>query len=484
MHGSCRTVWMVAAVGVATVMAAATPDAAADGALRAAGRVRSAEPGPAVSIALGTGYGFTEGVLDASDAHHRIGGAAGIAVRVARWLELGGELRGRYDKHTGDMPDDGFVGDPRLWLTGTRALGGAGASQRWLALRLGVWLPGHDVPSVDPDAVSLDVAALVTVKRAATLFTASAGFRLDRSSNSIDASLLSAADRLGLGLSESDAVLIGASVVRRSGDWELLGEASWDLLVGSAAPSPIESPLRIGVGARRRLDDSVTLEGLVELAASSRPELDGTLVAVEPRVAATLGLSWRPRPKPVAVPVIVEVPVKEPEPPPPPPVPTTGAVRGRVVDSDGAPLPGATVRLGARTVVTGDDGDFTLAEIAPGSVDVLVERVGHDPTRRTLTITAGVEAQLDVALSRVKPPSQIRGVIRSFDGKGLSAKVRVEPSGVEVTAGDDGSFQVDVPPGSYTVVVTMDGFDTQRRPAKVEDEGVAVLNIELRKAKR
>ncbi len=62
--------------------------------------------------------------------------------------------------------------------------------------------------------------------------------------------------------------------------------------------------------------------------------------------------------------------------------------------------------------------------------------------------------------------------------------MRLEPAGLEVTADTDGSFQVDVPPGRYTVVVTLAGFEGQRRPVEVEDEGVAVLNIELRRARR
>ena len=477
-----RSVMVIAAVlGLAATTAAT---AAADAGLRATGRVRSAEPGPGVSIALGTGYGFTEGVLDANDAHHRIGGAAALAVRVARWLELGGEVRGRYDKHTGDMPDDGFVGDPRLWATATRALARGDTGGSWLGLRLGVWLPGDEVPSIETDAISVDAAALYTMRTGAITFTGTAGFRIDRSGNSVDASMLSFPDKLGLGISDYDAVLVGAQVTRNGGGVVLFGEASWDLLVGEGAPSPLESPLRVGVGARKALDDSLTLEGQLELAASARPEIDETLVNVEPRVAAIVGLSWRPRPPAKVSPIVVTGPDEPAPPPPPPPLPTTGSVKGRIVDGDGAPLPDATVRLGARTATTGDDGTFTLAEITPGSVDVIVERPGHEPAQRTLAITAGLESQLDVTLARVKPPSQIRGLVRSFDGKGLGATVRVEPAGVEVTAAADGSFQIDVPPGTYTVVVSMAGYETQRKEVTVEEEGVAVKNIELRRAKK
>jgi hypothetical protein len=459
--------------------------AAADGGLRATGRVRSAEPGPGVAIALGTGYGFTENVLDANDAHHRIGGVIALAARLARGIELGGELRGRYDKHTGDQPDDGFVGDPRLWLTGSRALATRDGGGSWVGLRLGVWLPGDDVPSVETDAISVDASAIYSTRSGAMTFTGTAGFRLDRSRNSVEG-MLTFPDKVGIGISDYDAVLVGAALTRQRGGTGLFGEVSWDLLIGDGAPSPNESPLRVGLGVRRALDDSLTLEGQLELSASMRPEIDETLVNVEPRVAAIVGLSWRPRPTATTAPIIVERPVEQPDLPlpPPPPVPTTGSVKGRIIDAEGAPLPGATVRLGARNATTGDDGTFTLTEVTPGSVDVLVERPGHEPTRRTLAISAGLESQLDVTLKRVKPPSQIRGLVRSFDGKGLGATVRVEPAGLEVVAGPDGSFAIDVPPGAYTIVVSMPGYDTQKKDVAVEDEGVAVKNIELRKARR
>jgi hypothetical protein len=466
---------------VIVTLAMLTGVAAADGGLRATGRVRSAEPGPSFAAALGTGYGFTEGVLEMDDAHHRIGGLAALALSATPWLELGGELRGRYDKHTGTMPDDGFIGDPRLWAK----LGGSVGGDRYLGLRLGVWLPGADAPSIEPGAISLDAAGLFTIAGGGTSFTATAGFRLDRSSESVDADALSPPDRLGLGISESNAVLLGLGVAR-GGASQVFGEITMDLLLGDGAPSAMQSPLRVGAGVRRALDASVSLEAMLEVAASQRPAPgDEALVAIEPRVSATVGLSWRPRPAPAARPV-VDVVEKAPDPvePPPPPPPTTGGVRGKILDPDGAPLPGATVRLGVNSATTGEDGTFTLDTIPPGEVELIIERPGHEPLRHKATITAGGEVAVDLTLARVKLPSVIRGVVRNYGGQGLAAKVRVEPLGLEVTANADGSFEIEVPPGKYTVVVSHAGYTTQEsKNVEVEDQGVTSRNIELRKAK-
>jgi hypothetical protein len=148
-------------------------------------------------------------------------------------------------------------------------------------------------------------------------------------------------------------------------------------------------------------------------------------------------------------------------------------------------LPGATVRAGDRTATTGDDGTFTLADLPPGDVELTIERPGHQPLTRTATVTAGGDLALDLSLARVKLPSVIRGVIRNYSGQGLPAKVRIEPLGVEVTAAADGTFSVEVPAGTYTLVISHPGYEPQeKKNVAVEDEEVASRNVELRKARR
>ena len=44
----------------------------------------------------------------------------------------------------------------------------------------------------------------------------------------------------------------------------------------------------------------------------------------------------------------------------------------------------------------------------------------------------------------------------------------------------DGTFALDVQPGHYTVMVTAEGFDPERREVDVEHNGVTVLLIDLR----
>ena len=76
--------------------------------------------------------------------------------------------------------------------------------------------------------------------------------------------------------------------------------------------------------------------------------------------------------------------------------------------------------------------------------------------------------------------SQIRGIVRSFDGMPVRATVLVEPGGLRAESGDDGKFSLDAAPGRYTVTVMAPGYATKKQSCAVDAAGITVLNVELR----
>ncbi len=83
-------------------------------------------------------------------------------------------------------------------------------------------------------------------------------------------------------------------------------------------------------------------------------------------------------------------------------LPTTGqntryTIRGRVVDTSAAALPGATVRL-LNTVLGASsniEGNYELvASLAPGTYQLEISSVGYRPERRSVTL--GAEATVTV----------------------------------------------------------------------------------------
>lgn len=435
------------------------------------------------------GYGFTEAVLDQGDSHHRAAGSIAASLRIIDALAVALRFDGRYDTHAG-LPgggsDDGWVGDPRLIARGS--------TTRSEGLRVGgqlaVWMPGADAPSFRAGATTLDFLLMGSYAAPPLVVAANAGFRLDRSAATVqDPDALSRADRLALGVSDSHAVLTGLGARwRPAPKVELLAEVTWDLLVGDEAPAALESPLRLDVGARWSPAGPIEISGVAEVGASRRPTIaEGEpLTPVEPRVSVLVAVGFhlgsesaRPAPRHDAT----HAPVRAGSRPVAAANPEPGVLRGRVTGANREAIAGALVRIasGAGTVElrTGEDGSFEAHELPAGPLTVTFSADGHRDAEHAVDLGAGQTLVVDQILERALPEGQIRGVVSSLRGAPLRATIAVQPIGAQVTTDRDGTFQVDVPPGSYTVVVQAPGFRTQERRLRVEENGVTVLNADL-----
>lgn len=464
-----------------------------------------------MGAAVSMGYGFTEAQSAPgaeSGGHTRAFGTLALMAQPLRFLAAALVLDGRYDAHPDDVlgGSSSTVGEPRLFVRASEAVGKSFA----LGAQLGVWVPGAEAPSLRFDASTLDALVLATYAPPGEGLAVAldAGYRLDRSAQVLDAKdrpRLRRGDRLSLALSDSDAILLGLGASKRLGRGEtsashveLLGELTWDVLVGAKAPAPRESPLRVGLGARYHLkeDDetfgALQLEARTEISLSARPPSGPTdaLVPIDPRFAILVGVRWTPvlgaRPAKSTGKADIAVGGGAGA----TTAPVDAAIRGRVTAETGAPIAGARVTVtsddpsqpGERTAETGADGTFQMNDLRPGRVHVVVKATGFDEAGADANAAAAATV-MDVVMKKAIKPGQLRGLVRSFNGKPLAATVRVEPIGLEAKTDPDGTFQIDVPPGSYEVVVAATGHVGQRRPVQVEENGVTILNADLRPGK-
>ncbi len=95
-----------------------------------------------------------------------------------------------------------------------------------------------------------------------------------------------------------------------------------------------------------------------------------------------------------------------------------GTIAGRVVDaSSNAPVPSAQIQVvgSTRGAVTGDDGRFRIAGIAPGEYQLRVLRLGYQGSSRTVTVTAG--GTTDVEFTVIPAAVSLEEVVTTATGE-------------------------------------------------------------------
>lgn len=438
----------------------------------------------AVAVAADLAAGVTEGLADDDAPHQRLALSGAASVDATSWLNVGLLVDGRYDRHGADSEgsDDGLAMQSELSTRLAWRAGGLG-----LGIELAAWQPpGPDV-GTSFAATSFDARLLLAHHSERFVFASHAGYRLDRSEKAAeDAERLRFGDRVALSASEFDAALVGVGVGYTAGKTLLFGEVTAQLLLGS--PKLAASPCRLAIGARRPwgnggLSAEVSLSALL----TPRPDVgvDAALMPIEPRALLSVGLRFgtgRSQPAAVAPPPARPVPA----PVAAPPARQLIKLELTLVDDQGQPLRGAAVSLiqGERetTLSESEPGHYRLDDVAPGPGRLRIRAEGFQPIEREIQVGSSPEIRVDAQAQQALPPGQVRGLVRSFRGKPLSAKVRVDPAGGEATTDPEGFFQIDVPPGQYEVVIEAEGYQSQRRAVKVEKQGVVIVNADLGQA--
>ena len=145
-----------------------------------------------------------------------------------------------------------------------------------------------------------------------------------------------------------------------------------------------------------------------------------------------------------------------------------GTITGTVVDANGQPLAGATVRITGTANATATDGggNFNLTA-APGLYTLTASLFGFLPATTTpFTLAAG--GSFAVGTIRLQPaPGKITGtVVTSLDGSPIAgATVSLAENGDTVFADASGNFTLTEPAGTYTPTITAAGYASQTLPS-------------------
>ena len=138
---------------------------------------------------------------------------------------------------------------------------------------------------------------------------------------------------------------------------------------------------------------------------------------------------------------------------------SSGTVTGKVTDTSGAPIQGASVTFGGNGAVTGADGGFTLQAPA-GSGTLTAALGGYTSASEPVTLTAGATTQAATLQLAPVNPGNVTGLIVNSGGTGL-AGAAVSARGLSTTSADDGSYALNnLPAGSTTISASLSGFQS------------------------
>ncbi|MGB2825185.1 MAG: carboxypeptidase regulatory-like domain-containing protein [Thermoplasmata archaeon] len=163
-----------------------------------------------------------------------------------------------------------------------------------------------------------------------------------------------------------------------------------------------------------------------------------------------------------------------------------GLIYGTVTE-DWEPVVGINISLddfGLNTT-SGSDGSYTIDGLKGGAYSLTATAVNHDPLTRVVTLPIGGFARLDFALA--SQMGSISGIVlhatslEPIEDANVSVKVEGPPPvTITVTTEVDGSYYVpNLPEGTYSVAVSLEGFNTSTLEGVEVVSGAATTDVDV-----
>jgi thermitase len=139
-----------------------------------------------------------------------------------------------------------------------------------------------------------------------------------------------------------------------------------------------------------------------------------------------------------------------------------GAITGRVTDAeDGLAISGVQVSDGTRTAMTDAAGMYTIDDVPPGNHQIVASKGGYSTLSLIIAVLSGATAVADFSLNEVIVPGSITGSVTDAQDGSPIIGASVTDGARTVTTDASGQYAIaDVPPGSYEITVSKEGYES------------------------
>jgi hypothetical protein len=166
-------------------------------------------------------------------------------------------------------------------------------------------------------------------------------------------------------------------------------------------------------------------------------------------------------------------------------MPISGTISGKVTNSVGAAISGATVSYSGGSIITATDGSFTFSNVPAGTVTIAVSAANFAGSSQITTVSPGAITTANFILRPLT--GSISGTVTAASGKAVAgATVRISGgvvlTSVTITTDAKGHYQSGVVPvGNYQITVVKGGFTSQTKATTVTANTVTAVDFNVTK---
>ena len=158
-----------------------------------------------------------------------------------------------------------------------------------------------------------------------------------------------------------------------------------------------------------------------------------------------------------------------------------GSITGSVTDAeDGSPIVGATVSDGTRATTTDEAGAYAIADVPPDTYQVTASKEGYQSSSLTVSVLSGTTTLANFSLSQIVGPGSITGSVTDAEDGSPIVGAAVTDGTRATTTDEAGAYAiVDVPPGTYQVTASKEGYESLTSTVTVVSGATSMVNFSL-----